>query len=128
MLGFSNEETIGSIQLGNHITGHFPQAANSAYAGYYPRDSSDAIRHLENLRAKKADYLLFPDTASWWFDHYREFRQYLEKNYALVHHNAGVCTIFALRDQATAIAHQNVAAEFYAAPEASEKTLRLQLA
>jgi glycosyltransferase involved in cell wall biosynthesis len=116
------------LKLDNHITGHFPQDANSAYPGYYPRDSTDAIRHLENLRAEKADYLLFPDTASWWLDHYREFRQHLERNYTLVRHNAGVCTIFALRDQATAIAHQNAAAEFCADPDADEKKLRLQLA
>ena len=116
------------LKLGNHIAGHFPQDANGTYTGYHPRDSSDAIHQLENLREKKTDYLLFPGTASWWFDHYREFRQYLEENYVLVHQHAGVCTIFALRDQASAISDQDAAAEFCSAPDASEKTLRLQLA
>ena len=116
------------LKLDDRITGHFPQDAKGRYPGYYPRTSSDAIRHLEKLRAKKADYLLFPGTASWWLDHYRGFRQHLEKKCALVRHRAGVCTIFALRDRARAIAQQDAGAEFYAAPEASEETLRLQLA
>jgi tetratricopeptide (TPR) repeat protein len=116
------------LKLDNCSAGHFPQDAKGRYPGYYPRTSTDAIRHLEKLRAKKADYLLFPGTASWWLDHYREFRQHLEKKYALVRHQAGVCTIFALRDRARAIAQPDAGAEFCAAPEASEETLRLQLA
>src|ERR687893_3110227 len=57
---------------------HFPQARDGVYAGYHPPDSATAITHLEVLRSKGGDFLLFPSTAFWWLEHYKEFRQYLE--------------------------------------------------
>jgi len=50
-----------------------------AYAGYCPRGSYEAIAQLEGLRAKGAQYLLFPQTAFWWIDHYPECRATLGK-------------------------------------------------
>ena len=59
---------------------HFPQTETGVYAGHYPADSLAAIEHLESLRARGANYLLFPNTAFWWLEHYAEFAQHLDLN------------------------------------------------
>jgi GT2 family glycosyltransferase len=76
---------------------HFPQTEEGMYAGYYPADSAEAIERLEALRAKGADYLVFPSTAFWWLDHYAEFKTYLEHTYNMIMLLADTCAIFALR-------------------------------
>jgi glycosyltransferase involved in cell wall biosynthesis len=116
------------LKLDRRSAGHFPQDAKRRYPGYHPRDSADAIRQLERLRTKKADYLVFPATASWWLDYYREFRQHLEKNYALVRHNAGVCTIFSLRGSTTALTQRKTRDGARIPADADEETLRVRLA
>jgi len=69
------------LQLGDRRGCHFPQDPDGKYAGYHPRDSEDAIAHLEELRARGAKYLLFPNTAFWWLEHYDAFRDHLESRY-----------------------------------------------
>ena len=76
----------------------FPRAADGRYAGYYPACSTAAIAHLEALRHQGADYLLIPEPARWWLDHYVEFRRHLVRRYRLVIDQAGTCLIFALRE------------------------------
>jgi hypothetical protein len=66
---------------GERIGWHFPQNENGVYAGFYPADGSEAIFHLEELRAKGADFLLFPETAFWWLERYRDFKQHLDSHY-----------------------------------------------
>lgn len=85
------------LKLRGRAAMHFPQNEAGAYAGYHPKDSSEAIAHLEALRAKGGTHLLFPSTAFWWLDHYHEFKQYLE-----CRHPEGVvrekdCLIFSLK-------------------------------
>lgn len=63
---------------------HFPQAPNGVYAGFHPRDSKEAIQHLEELRSRGGNYFLIPATAAWWLDFYREFRDHLESHYCVV--------------------------------------------
>jgi hypothetical protein len=63
---------------------HFPQAANGVYAGFHPRDSKEAIQHLEELRSRGGNYFLIPATSAWWLDFYREFRDHLESHYCVV--------------------------------------------
>jgi hypothetical protein len=77
---------------------HFPQNAEGVYAGYYPVDSSEAIAQLEQLRAKGAEYLLFPASASWWLQHYTAFKTHLERRYRALEIRSGACRIFALND------------------------------
>ena len=60
---------------------HFPQDEDGVYAGYYPKDSTTAIAHLERLRGKGADYLLFPEPALWWLTYYDGLRAYLQDRY-----------------------------------------------
>lgn len=78
---------------------HFPQTGDGLYAGYYPADSGKAIAHLEALRARGGNFLVFPKTAYWWLKHYPGFRQHSESNYLA--RLADVCVIFALREPAT---------------------------
>jgi hypothetical protein len=58
---------------------HFPQDTDGGYAGHYPSDSAAAIEHLQVLIAKGAQYLLLPNTAFWWLEHYRGFEDHLER-------------------------------------------------
>jgi hypothetical protein len=75
---------------------HFPQAVGGVYAGHHPADSAEAITHLEALRARGADHLLFPRPALWWLNHYAELRQHLESRYSAVVRQKDTCVIFAL--------------------------------
>jgi GT2 family glycosyltransferase/glycosyltransferase involved in cell wall biosynthesis len=66
------------LKVGGGRAWHFPQTFDGTYAGHYPADSAAAISHLQDVRGKGAEYLLFPCTAFWWLDHYEEFRRYLD--------------------------------------------------
>jgi GT2 family glycosyltransferase len=80
---------------------HFPQVEDGIYAGYYPANSVAAIAHLEELRSRGADFLLFPETALWWLRHYRDLERHLEDRYRVVVDQEGVCMIFSLREPKT---------------------------
>jgi len=83
------------VTLGDGRRGwHFPQTATGVYAGHHPSDGAAAVEHLESLRAKGGQYLLFPATAFWWFEHYPEFKQYLDARYAVAAHDS--CVIYKL--------------------------------
>jgi hypothetical protein len=87
------------LSLSGRKAWHFPRSDDGGYAGYYPADSSEAIVHLESLRAHGAEFLVFPDTAFWWLDHYIAFREYLESRYSVAARRVGTCVIFDLRAQ-----------------------------
>jgi GT2 family glycosyltransferase len=84
------------LNLGGRAAFHFPQDVKGSYSGHYPADSAAAIAHLELLRARGADYLVFPKTALWWLVHYREFAEYLRNNYPTVVRDDETCLIFDL--------------------------------
>jgi glycosyltransferase involved in cell wall biosynthesis len=67
------------LSLGNRRAWHFPQSEDGSYAGYYPRDSAAAIAHLQSLIAKGGQFLLVPNTAFWWLEHYRDLAEWLAK-------------------------------------------------
>jgi hypothetical protein len=69
------------LELDGRQGWHFPQNENGVYAGYYPKDSAQAIAHLEELREKGAEFLLFPGTALWWLVRYEDFGQHLDSHY-----------------------------------------------
>jgi len=83
------------LDLGTRQAVHFPQGADGQYAGYYPRDSAEAIQNLEVLRTQGGDFLVFPDTSLWWLDHYPEFRDHLERRCSLTYRD-DYCTVFGL--------------------------------
>jgi hypothetical protein len=63
---------------------HFPRDAAGTYLGYHPPDGAAAVRHLERLRTQGAQYLLFPKSAFWWLDYYRELAQHIDEHYSVV--------------------------------------------
>ena len=83
------------LDLGGRQAWHFPQNEAGSYAGYYPADSAAAIAHLEALRAKGADFLLFPHAALWWLEHYGDFHRHLEAHYRRICDD-GSCVIYRL--------------------------------
>jgi glycosyltransferase involved in cell wall biosynthesis len=79
---------------------HFPRAANGTYAGFYPADSAEAIRHLEAVRREGAAFLLIPSTGFWWLDYYDELYLHLERHYSLVLRDPATCVIYDLKGSA----------------------------
>jgi GT2 family glycosyltransferase len=74
---------------------HFPRAADGRYAGYHPTDGHEAVAHLERLRASGARFIVFPRTAWWWLEYYRDFARHLEATYAVKDRTAD-CLVFDL--------------------------------
>jgi glycosyltransferase involved in cell wall biosynthesis len=83
------------VQIGGSEAGHFPQDESGRWPGYHPETSAEAIGHLEELRSRGADLLVFPKSSFWWLEHYEEFSDHLQRNYRLVHRD-GDCQIFGL--------------------------------
>lgn len=75
---------------------HFPQGQGGVYAGYHPASSEAAIAHLNDLQKSGAQFLLIPETSLWWLDHYREFRDYLNRNFRRVIDRPDACVLFEL--------------------------------
>jgi hypothetical protein len=65
------------LKLEGRPARHFPQDAEGKWLGYHPSDSTTAIAHLEELRQKGAQYILFPRSAFWWLDHYVGLKEHL---------------------------------------------------
>ncbi len=70
-----------ALDLGGRRAWHFPQEGDGTYAGSYPRDSEEAVAHLERLRERGAQYLLVPGTSAWWLEHYEGFARHLRQRY-----------------------------------------------
>jgi len=85
------------LQFKGRIGWHFPQLQDGTYAGHYPADSQEAIRHLEALRCQRGQFLVVPSPARWWLDHYGDFRRHLEEHYAVAADVTQTCLIFDLR-------------------------------
>jgi hypothetical protein len=75
---------------------HFPRDKDGAYDGN-PADSTDAVARLEALRAKGGQYLLLPEPAFWYLEHYKEFKQHLDVRYTRVYGDE-YCVIYRLSD------------------------------
>jgi GT2 family glycosyltransferase len=85
------------LTLYDRQAAHFPQIEGGSYSGYHPHCSLSAIAHLETLRARGAEYLVFPQTALWWLERYPDFHRHLERQYRCVLHDCDVGAIFSMR-------------------------------
>jgi glycosyltransferase involved in cell wall biosynthesis len=85
------------LDLGGRGTWHFPQADNGAYAGHHLSDSAAAIAHLESMRERGGEFLLFPATALWWLDYYSVFHTHLQMHYTVVAEAADEYLVYDLR-------------------------------
>ena len=75
---------------------HFLRNDNGVYAGHHPADSAAAIAALTRLRANGAGYLVFPQVALWWLDHYAGLREHLDRHARVVVRNERTAVIYAL--------------------------------
>jgi GT2 family glycosyltransferase len=83
------------LRLSERAGAHFPQAEGSVYLGHHPADSAEAIEQLEQLRSDDFEYLVLPENALWWLEHYSRFAQHLNSNYRKI--QTATCLIFDLR-------------------------------
>ena len=88
------------LRMDGYRTWHFPRDEWGTYAGHHPSTSAEAIGHLRQLYGQGAQYLVFPATAAWWLDHYRELADHLATAHSLVASEEGVCAIYELRPSA----------------------------
>jgi len=77
----------------------FPQGEDGHHPGRdEPRPQGrSAITHLEALRAKGGQYLVFPETQSWWLDHDAELDLYLANRYDRLSPAGDDAVVFDLR-------------------------------
>ncbi len=75
--------TTSSFGLPIAAVGIFHRREDGAYAGHHPADSDACIVELERLRQRGADFLLIPETALWWLQHYTRFAEHLRQHYAV---------------------------------------------
>jgi glycosyltransferase involved in cell wall biosynthesis len=83
---------------GNGSSGRLYVSHGGEYNGDRPRNSDEVIDHLEAIRARGAQYLLFPATEFWWLDQYQKFREHLETRYSAIVRDKRTCIIFDLRE------------------------------
>ena len=84
------------MEVPGRRTQHFPQDGSGEYAGYYPEDGDAAVTHLEGLRARGASFIVFPDPALWWLDHYPELATHLATRSTTLVDEPGIGRVFAL--------------------------------
>ena len=87
-----------ALELGARTAWHFPQQPDGTYAGSYPQTDAEAVAHLEDLRARGAQYLLVPSTSAWWLDHYEGFARHLHDHCRALA-EGDECVLFALEDE-----------------------------
>ena len=75
---------------------HFLRNEKGVYAGHHPADSAAAIAALERWRAAGAAYLVIPQVAFWWLDHYAAFREHLERRSRVLVRDDRTAVIYAL--------------------------------
>jgi hypothetical protein len=75
---------------------HFLRNDKGLYAGHHPADSAAAIAALERLRAAGAAYLVFPQVALWWLDHYAGLRDHLDTHGRVIVRDDRTAVIYAL--------------------------------
>lgn len=75
---------------------NFPVDRSGRYPGFTFANAISAIAHLEARRADGVEYLLLPDTASWWRERYPEFLTHLH-GYAILADEPGASLLVDLR-------------------------------
>ena len=58
------------LDLGGPTAWHFPVDSDGRWAGHYPANAEAAVAQVEAVRHAGAEYLLLPEPAFWWLDHY----------------------------------------------------------
>lgn len=107
------------VRIDGRTGWHFPRAPDGRYAGFYPATGDDAVAHLEELREKGAEFLVFPSTAAWWLEYYPELSKHLEDRYRVAIQSDS-CTVFDITGAGTFDGHGQAGGELVTA-ETSEQ-------
>ncbi len=83
---------------------HFPQTPDGEWAGYHPATVDDVTTELEELRRRGACYLLIPQWAAWWLEHYEGLREHLLAGGALVAESPTQGSLFELGPRPSKVA------------------------
>lgn len=75
---------------------HFPQTEAGQYAGHHPASADEAVGHLTALQARGASYLVVPESAYWWLDHYAALRAHLAEHARIEAYRHDAAIVFAL--------------------------------
>ena len=89
------------LELGERVGWHVPSSPEGRYVGYHPADGPDAVRAVESVRERGAEFLLVPDTTSWWLSHYEGLREHLEGFGPPLVVEPETATLFALSSRAS---------------------------
>ena len=90
--------TTISWNTGDGSNGRLYVSHGGKYDRHRPADSSEAIKRLETMRARGAQYLLLPATAFWWLDQYQKLRDHIGARYPAIVRDTNTCVIFDLRE------------------------------
>jgi glycosyltransferase involved in cell wall biosynthesis len=71
-----SEGSAELLRLGRHAARHFP-CDEHGYPRGNPASAAEAIELLESARASGTTFFFIPSTSRRWFDHYKEFTDYL---------------------------------------------------
>jgi hypothetical protein len=75
---------------------HFPRAINGQYAGCYPANEDEAVKHLESLQKQGADFFVVPSTSYWWLDYYGGLTTHLQEEHCIACYQEDVGIIYRL--------------------------------
>jgi hypothetical protein len=81
------------LQLRDRQVHHFPLGHDGRWGGH-PAGSHEAIAQLESMTTAGTTYLAFPASAVWWFEHYPEFRAYLDEHGRTVADDPDTAVVF----------------------------------
>ena len=82
---------------------HFPQSDRGVHDAGKAVDGDALVAHLDELRARGAQYLVLPAPTMWWLNRFTTLRSHLDQRADLVARRDDVCVIFAL-DPAASLA------------------------
>jgi len=91
-----NNGDLQLLKVGSRQGRPLPQNQEGDYSGGDPADSEEAQASVQLAKTQGADYILFPSTAYWWFEHYPGFKQYLDSRYSRLEIPSEDCIIFDL--------------------------------
>jgi hypothetical protein len=72
------------LDLYGRPTTNLPADEHGRYPGFAPSHATAAVAQLEAARAAGARYLVVPESARWWLDHYTAFAEHLLGRYRVV--------------------------------------------
>ena len=78
------------LDLYGRPTTNFPCDETGRYPGFAFEDGASAVAHLEVHRVRGARFLLIPEAAMWWLDHFPRLSTYLADRHPLVADEPGV--------------------------------------